>query len=80
MTGSTNYSKKSIMMSNKDCVKVVGDENIRETMEMDGITKRLEDGMERDNDAGECVMTTTHPPTTKRRTMTAGMMWKNLEN
>ena len=45
-------------MSNKDNVEVVGDENIREMMGMDGITETLEDGTKDDNDAGECVMPT----------------------
>ena len=43
-------------MSNKDNVKRVGGENIRETREMDRVTETLENGMEGDSDTGECIM------------------------
>ena len=52
-------------MSNKDNVRRVGGENIRETSEMDGVTETLKNGMKGDSGAGECVMTTA-PFTNKK--------------
>ena len=59
-------------MSNKDDVEVVGDENIRKTMEMDGITETLRDRAEGDNDAVECVITTTPSTNNKKEDSEGG--------
>ena len=65
-------------MSNKNNVKGVGGENIREMMEMGGITKTLNIGKEGDIDAGECVMTTAPSTNNKEEESDGRDVMENL--
>ena len=65
-------------MSNKDDVKVVGDENIREMMEMNGATETPKDRTEGDTDAVECVITTTPSTNNKKEDSKDGDVMKQL--